>query len=250
MDNTLNSKEAEDNVIAAILVNKENHKYIDKIDVSDFYNNSNIKIFQLIKELKQKEETIDILTVKEYGVSKKYNGIKLLETMSNMTDQLIYSGNIEKYIKILKNLSIKRKIFNISKTICEEIGQIDINEDETEIKNKTIQKYMNIKTNNQNSINEMSKVMIDTLEDIENKYQKRDDLGYRTGYLDLDRIIEGLHEQELTIIAARPRSWKNGICIANGRTYSKKRNIYIFRKLRDVGETVRKQNDSERSGNR
>lgn len=240
MDNTLNSKEAEDNVIAAILVNKENHKYIDKIDISDFYNNSNIKIFQLIKELKQKEETIDILTVKEYGVSKKYNGIKLLETMSNMTDNLIYSGNIEKYIKILKNLSMKRKIFNISKTICEEIGQIDINEDETEIKNKIIQKYINIKTNNQNSINEMSKVMIDTIKDIENKYKKRDDLRYRTGYLGLDTIIEGLHEQELTIIAARPRGRKNSVRLTNGRTYSKKRNIHIFYKLRNVRKAIRK----------
>lgn len=240
MDNILNSKEAEDNVIASILVNQENHKYIDKLDIKDFYNIANQKIFELIKELKEKEETIDILTVKELGSNKKYDGLKLLKTMSDMTDNLIYSGNIEKYIKILKNLSMKRKIFNISKTICEEIDEIDINKDEKEIKNEIIQRYMDIKTNNKSSINEMSKVMIDTLEDIENKYQKRDDLRYRTGYLDLDTIIEGLHEQELTIVAARPRCWENSICPSDGRTYSKKGNIYILCKFRNVGETVRK----------
>ena len=71
MDKVLSSKEAEENIIASILVNQDNHKYIDQIEVKDFYYKTNAKIFELIKELKQKEETIDILTVKELGVNKK-----------------------------------------------------------------------------------------------------------------------------------------------------------------------------------
>ena len=61
--------------------------------------------------------------------------------------------------------------------------------------------------------------MLETVKDIEKKYKKRDDYSYRTGFLDLDRIIEGLHEQELTIIAARPGCRKNIICFTNGRAH-------------------------------
>ena len=66
---------------------------------------------------------------------------------------------------------------------------------------------MSLKTRQKDTENEMVNIMIETVKDIEEKYHKRNDYSYRTGYVDLDRVIEGLHEQELTIIAARPRSW-------------------------------------------
>ena len=205
MDNSnLHSDEAEVNVIASILVIQDNSKYINSLETQDFYSKTNKAIFSLMKELNDKDETVDLLTVKELGVTKKFNGIKLLETMTDMTDKLVYAGNIDKYIKILKNLSVKRKIFNTAKKVCEEISEVDPNKDEIEVKNEVVQKFLNIKTNKKNSNAEMKDVMIETLKDIDDKYQKRDDYSLRTGYLDLDKIIEGLHEQELTLLGARP----------------------------------------------
>ena len=227
MNNSLSSEEAEVNVIASILVDRDNCKYITDLEIEDFSYKINKTIFELIKELNDKDETVDLLTVKELGVTKKYNGVKLLETMSNMTDKLIYSGNIEKYIKILKNLSVKRKIFKTAKQICEEIIEIDTNKDEIEVKNEVIQKFLKIKTNVKKTNSEMKDVMIETLKDIENKYQKRDDYSYKTGYLDLDKIIEGLHEQELTIIAARPGVGKTAFALQMAEHISKK-GIYTY----------------------
>lgn len=227
MNNVLSSKEAEENIIASILVNQENHKYIDQIEIKDFYYKTNMKIFELIKELKEKDETIDILTVKELGANKKHDGLKLLTVLSEITDKLVYSGNIEKYIKILKNLSMKRKIYSISKSICEEIEEMDINKDEAEIRNEVVQRYLDLRTNKKVTENEMSNVMIETLKDIEDKYQKRDDLRYKTGYLDLDRIIEGLHEQELTIIAARPGVGKTAFALQMAEHIAKK-GVYTY----------------------
>lgn len=217
MDNSnLHSDEAEVNVIASILVIQDNSKYINSLETQDFYSKTNKAIFSLMKELNDKDETVDLLTVKELGVTKKFNGIKLLETMTDMTDKLVYAGNIDKYIKILKNLSVKRKIFNTAKKVCEEISEVDPNKDEIEVKNEVVQKFLNIKTNKKNSNAEMKDVMIETLKDIDDKYQKRDDYSLRTGYLDLDKIIEGLHEQELTLLGARPRRRENGFFFANG----------------------------------
>lgn len=212
-NNVMSSKEAEENIIVSILTNQENHKYIDQIEINDFYYPVNQKIFEFIKELKEKEEAIDILTVKELGVNKKCDGVKLLTVLSEMTDRLVYSGNIKQYIKILKNLSMKRRIYNTAKKICEDIAEEDIYKDEIELKNDIVQKFLELKTDKGQKLNGMMDVLQETLKDIENKYQNRDDLRYKTGYRDLDRIIEGLHSQELTIIAARPGVGKTAFAL-------------------------------------
>lgn len=228
MDNSnLHSDEAEVNVIASILVIQDNSKYINSLATQDFYSKTNKAIFSLMKELNDKDETVDLLTVKELGVTKKFNGIKLLETMTDMTDKLVYAGNIDKYIKILKNLSVKRKIFNTAKKVCEEISEVDPNKDEIEVKNEVVQKFLNIKTNKKNSNAEMKDVMIETLKDIDDKYQKRDDYSLRTGYLDLDKIIEGLHEQELTLLGARPGVGKTAFSLQMAEHIAKK-GVYVY----------------------
>lgn len=228
MDNSnLHSDEAEVNVIASILVIQDNSKYINSLETQDFYSKTNKAIFSLMKELNDKDETVDLLTVKELGVTKKFNGIKLLETMTDMTDKLVYAGNVDKYIKILKNLSVKRKIFNTAKKVCEEISEVDPNKDEIEVKNEVVQKFLNIKTNKKNSNAEMKDVMIETLKDIDDKYQKRDDYSLRTGYLDLDKIIEGLHEQELTLLGARPGVGKTAFSLQMAEHIAKK-GIYVY----------------------
>lgn len=228
MDNSnLHSDEAEVNVIASILVIQDNSKYINSLETQDFYSKTNKVIFSLMKELNDKDETVDLLTVKELGVTKKFNGIKLLETMTDMTDKLVYAGNIDKYIKILKNLSVKRKIFNTAKKVCEEISEVDPNKDEIEVKNEVVQKFLNIKTNKKNSNAEMKDVMIETLKDIDDKYQKRDDYSLRTGYLDLDKIIEGLHEQELTLLGARPGVGKTAFSLQMAEHIAKK-GVYVY----------------------
>lgn len=228
MDNSnLHSEEAEVNVIASILVIQDNSKYINSLEAQDFYSKTNKAIFNLMKELNDRDEIVDLLTVKELGVTKKFNGIKLLETMTDMTDKLVYAGNIDKYIKILKNLSVKRKIFNAAKKICEEISEVDPNKDEIEVKNEVVQKFLNIKTNKKNSNAEMKDVMIETLKDIDDKYQKRDDYSLRTGYLDLDKIIEGLHEQELTLLGARPGVGKTAFSLQMAEHIAKK-GVYVY----------------------
>ena len=228
MDNSnLHSDEAEVNVIASILVIQDNSKYINSLETQDFYSKTNKAIFNLMKELNDKDETVDLLTVKELGVTKKFNGIKLLETMTDMTDKLVYAGNIDKYIKILKNLSVKRKIFNTAKKVCEEISEVDPNKDEIAVKNEVVQKFLNIKTNKKNSNAEMKDVMIETLKDIDDKYQKRDDYSLRTGYLDLDKIIEGLHEQELTLLGARPGVGKTAFSLQMAEHIAKK-GVYVY----------------------
>lgn len=220
-------KEAEENIIAEIITDTDNLKYIDELNVEDFYYKTNQKIFELIKELKNKEQNIDLVSIRTAGINKKYDGQALLETVVSITDTLHFSCNTENTFRIIKSLSMRRKIQEVAKKIIKEAEQVDIEKDDLDVKNAAIQEFLNLKTTQKNEEKEMSDVMLETVQDIEKKYKKRDDYSYRTGYLDLDRIIEGLHEQELTIIAARPGVGKTSFALQMAEHIAKK-NIYTY----------------------
>ena len=59
--------------------------------------------------------------------------------------------------------------------------------------------------------------------DLEKKYNNQSDYSLYTGLYDLDDMTCGLHNQELTIIGARPRCGKDNISLAISGKYSKKR---------------------------
>ena len=205
MMNTLNeieklySKDVEENILGCMLVFKECNRYIKNIEENDFYININKLVFKLIKELKQEDKPIEILSVKEIAKSKDLDEKELFNYLIKITSNSLTSSNIDFYIKRLKSYSIRRKII-------EKMYQSE-NEEAEEIKKNAIQTITNIKTNSTSTTNEdMKTVMIEALEDIENKYRNRDDHKYKTGFFELDKVTDGLHEQEFTIIAARPRS--------------------------------------------
>ena len=227
-DIILASKEAEESIIAMLITDNDNHKYIKNICEQDFYYLQNQKIFEIIKELYEKEENIDVISIKEKGITKKYNGQALMETLIRTTDSLPFVTNIEKTLAILKNLSMKRKIQKLAKDIYEEMIDIDIYTNETEIKNEVIQKFKNLKTTEKTKIIEMTDVIFETMKDLDEKYKKRNDLSYRTGYLELDNIIEGLHEQEFTIIAARPGIGKTAFALQMAEHIAKKGKYTYF----------------------
>lgn len=224
----LASKETEESIIGMLVADSDTHKYIKDIEVEDFYYKQNQKIFEIIKELYEKEQNVDLITVKEAGVTKKYDGQALFETLVNATDNIPFATNIEKTINILKNLSIKRRIQKMAKEIYKEVAEIDIYAEEAEIKNDIVQKFKDLKTVQKIKVKEMTTVMSETMADIDNKYNRRDDLSYRTGYLELDNIIEGLHEEELTIIAARPAVGKTAFALQMAEHIAKKGKYTYF----------------------
>lgn len=212
MMNTLNeieklySKDVEENILGCMLVFKECNRYIKNIEENDFYININKLVFKLIKKLKQEDKPIEILSVKEIAKSKDLDEKELFNYLIKITSNSLTSSNIDFYIKRLKSYSIRRKIIEKARTLIDEMYQSE-NEEAEEIKKNAIQTITNIKTNSTSTTNEdMKTVMIEALEDIENKYRNRDDHKYKTGFFELDKVTDGLHEQEFTIIAARPRS--------------------------------------------
>lgn len=201
----LYSEEVEQSILGCVLVFEDSRRYIQKLEEEDFALVKNKEVFGLIKELYEGNKPITIITVKELAKSKNLNSKDVMNYLIDIQDNVITSANIEYYIKQLKSYSIKREIVKASKEMISKVYEFDTDVEADEIKKDMVSLITGIKTETiEKKECEMKDVMAETMEDIEKKYLKRDDLRYMTGFFELDKVTNGLHEQELTLIAARP----------------------------------------------
>lgn len=178
-----------------------------RINVEDFMNIRNRQIYKAIEELKLAKKEVNILSIKE---KIKGNDTEILKYISNIAE-CKYGTSLEFTYKKIKEFSKKRETLKINKETLENIEKTDnieiliekeikklqdINEEEQ--KEKTF-KEMVVETSNilEKKMNEGS------------KYKNR----YMTGIFDLDSATNGLHEEELTIIGARPGTGKTTLAL-------------------------------------
>lgn len=214
MNSELYSKETEESIIACLSVFEDCKKYIKTIETDDFYLEKNKIVMQLLKELDKEESPIDLVTIKEKAKNKKLKSVEIFNYLAEISENVITSAEIDYYIKILKSYSVKRKILQATKKINDKVFLAETDKDAEELKKECINEIVNIKTQTQElKESDMFSVMNIVVDDIENRYNNRDNHTYDTGFFDLDKATNGLHKQELTIIAARPGVGKTALAL-------------------------------------
>lgn len=229
MDNKeLYDKDIEKHVLGALIVNEDNGRYIKKLETKDFAIGNYNEIFGVMKALDKKSTPVDIINIKEKMKALGKNEKEILETLVEIADTYVTSANLDYYIKKLKSYSIRREILRKTRKITDYIYSIDSDVDPLEVKKESIKVLGDIETNSIGiEQEEMSEVIRESMEEIEKRYNKKDDNTYKTGFFDLDKITDGLHEQELTIIAGRPGTGKTSIAL-NIAEHLAKKGVYTY----------------------
>lgn len=249
-ENKLYSEEVEQNILGCMLVYEDCVRYIKEIDKNEFYIAIHKKIFEAIKELEENESPIGIISAKELLKTKGIEDKKILSYLVKITENIYTSTNIEYYISKLKNYSIRRSIIREAQKIISNMYEINSEVEAEEIKKDAIQVLSDIKLNSRKSTedSEMKNVIVESMIDIENKYNKRDDYRYHTGLFELDKVTDGLHEQELTLIAARPGVGKTALALKIAENISEKGICTYFVSLEMSKKQLGNRMISSRSG--
>lgn len=222
------SREVEESVLGNIIAFKECNIYIKQLEKSDFYVGTNQIIFEIMKELYNQGKPIEILSIKEAAKSKSQNEIQILKYISKITEAALSSITIDYYMRKLKNYSARRKLAEKAHKILKIVQEAFGDEDAAEIKKQAMAEIAEIKTSQVNlEEKEMRYVMANTGEELEKRYREKDNNKYDTGFYDLDKVIDGLHEQELTVIAARPGVGKTSFALNIAKNISK-RGMYTY----------------------
>ena len=203
----------------------ENADYL--IQEDDFICDRNKKIAKAIIELKKEKKEISMLSVKS---KIKANQSQVLKYISSIGDN-IYGANADELYNKLMQLSQKRKMFNLAHKILQEIETENI-----DIYSQKIIREINEMTKQSEKDVSLTDQITNTLTQIENNWKNRNDYSLYTGILDLDKKTCGLHNQELTIIGARPGVGKTTLAlqIAEKIATSNKNVLFVSLEMSEV----------------
>ena len=205
------------------------NNYVCDLTEKDFVDSKNVIIIKAINKLKKEKQDINLINIQE---KIQRNNSKVLEYLAKLGDYGIGTEADTIYNKIIQ-LSQKRAIYNLLKENIITVTERTPEETYTDLIDKT-NKIMQRAEKEETFIEQISK----TGEEIEKNYKNRNDYSLYTGISDLDDKILGLHNGELTIIGARPRSRQNNFCITNSTKNSRKKKESCNNKFRNERYTI------------
>lgn len=166
------------------------------LDENDFVNDRNKRIIKAINELKAEKQEVSMISIQS---KIKANKTQVLDYISKLGEYIALTSANTVYNQLI-SLSKKRKLFRLLQVKAQEISEcenIDI------LAEDVIKQINQIEQVNEKEQTFTEKV-INTMSDIEKSVLEDKDYSLYTGMIDLDKLICGLHQEELTIIGARP----------------------------------------------
>ena len=208
-------EDAEEAVIGSMLTDKD--AVIAAIEVlkpEDFYRDDNKTIFEAESSIYAKGEPIDFITVKEELISMgKFDAVGGNEYLATLTDKVPTTANIEKYVKIVEDKSLLRKLIKTANELID-LGYSQ-NEEIESLMDSAEKKIFDImQRKSQKGYSSIKDILVDSFTQLQELYNNKQHItGVPSGFIDLDNKTAGFHKSELILIAARPAMGKTAFAL-------------------------------------
>lgn len=206
---------AEASVLGAILIDKDSiSEIIDFIRPEYFYKDSHAHIFEAMMSLFEKHEPVDVVTVtamlKKMGTYKDIGGSSYL---TDLTNSVPTSANIEFYASIVSDHYIKRRLIESSAKIT--VAAFEGSKDTKQLLDGAEMEIMAIaqKRSRRDFIN-IKEALAESFDRLDELHKRGTNLrGIPTGFHDLDNKLAGMQKSNLLILAARPGQGKTALAL-------------------------------------
>ena len=207
--------EAEQSVLGALMLDPEiGSSVFEVLQPEDFYRDNHRQIFLVIRELFEKGEPIDLVSVAEglrqNGRLEQIGGIA---TISQIARAVPSAVNCEYYAKIVAEKSLLRQLIRSAGQIAEkgyEPGEVALSLLEEAEKMIMDLSQRQVK----DGFESIRNILLNTFEKIESLYANKGSLtGVPTYFTELDRMTSGWQPSDLIIIAARPSMGKTAFVL-------------------------------------
>ena len=223
---------AEQSVLGAVFITPETIiSLADELVPDDFYKPANKIVFKTMLSLFKKGEPIDATTMvsalTNQGQIKEIGGINYVVELVNSTPT---SKNVEHYAKLVKEKATLRKVIaDLSESLSSAYqGDVSI----SDIISKTEKSMLDISNQNTGTgFRNVADILDTHMQMVETRSQTDGVVtGLSTGFVGLDKITTGLHEDNLIILAARPAMGKTALAlnIAQYIAVKEKKPVAIF----------------------
>lgn len=224
--------EAEQAILGSMLTDKD--AVISALEVlreDSFYREDNKAVFSAIQQLYNKNEPIDIITVKaelvEQGNFERIGGI---EYLAGLPERVPTTANVEKYIKIVEEKAMLRSLIQMANEFIA-LGYDEAEEADSILSAAEKAVYDLSQKKNTKGYTALKDILVENFNKLEELYnQKGNVTGIPTGFIDFDKKTAGLHNSDLIILAARPAMGKSAFAInlAANVAIKAKKGVVIF----------------------
>lgn len=198
-DLSLFDKEAEQNVLGAIILNNSLAYKIREMKENLFFFNAHKLIFRAMKDLIEKNKPIDIVLLRD--VLEKWDVLEEIGItyITNLTTIVAITANIDFYIQILRSKLLIRNVKEQAEDLLNDIGR----KNTAQIQN-SITMLNEIVLENNNTQSNYSDAGDIEFEGVEHK-------SISTGYKKIDENMDGFRYGTLTVLSGKPSSGKSTI---------------------------------------
>ena len=223
---------AEQSVLGSVFISPNSLiSLADELVPDDFYKPANKIVFKTMLSLLEKGEPIDATTMvsalTNQGDISSVGGINYVVELVNSTPT---SKNVEHYAKLVKEKATLRKVIaDLSDSLSSAYqGDVSIGD----IIAKTEKSLLDISNQNAGTgFRNVADILDTHMQMVETRSQTDGVVtGLSTGFVELDKITTGLHEDNLIILAARPAMGKTALAlnIAQYIAVKEKKPVAIF----------------------
>lgn len=223
---------AEQSVLGSVFISPDSLIFLaDELVPDDFYKPTNKIVFKTMLSLLEKGEPIDATTMvsalTNQGDISTIGGINYVVELVNSTPT---SKNVEHYAKLVKEKATLRKVIAELSDSLSRAYQGDVSIDD--IIAKTEKSMLDISNQNTGTgFRNVADILDTHMQMVETRSQTDGVVtGLSTGFVGLDKITTGLHEDNLIILAARPAMGKTALAlnIAQYIAVKEKKPVAIF----------------------
>jgi replicative DNA helicase len=187
---------------------------IESVKAEDFYRQAHSRIFTAVEHLFARGEPIDVVTVADRleanGELEQVGGkTYLLEVLNTVP----VAANVAKYAAIVKRTALLRHLIEAASAIA--TIAYEGPDDVTEVIDDAERRIFEV-TNQRVSSNfkPISLLLEENWKSIEELSERQEHVtGVPTGFVDLDKLLAGLHRGDLIILAARPSVGKTAFAL-------------------------------------
>lgn len=233
MNDTLipHSVEAEEAVIGSILINPDAcYDVAQFLRGEDFYIHRNRFIWEAINRLHEQRTPVDFLTLTEEldraGQLAEIGGPAYLTGMINQVPTSLHAVS---YARIIEQTAVRRRMLQaanqVAKLAYEESSALETVLDESEKAIFAVSDRLLA-----HDVKPFSQVLSELYDQVEQRAQHAGLFGVPTGFVDLDRILQGMQPSDLLIVAGRPGMGKTSLLlsIVKYAAQAHKKHIAVF----------------------
>ena len=207
--------EAEKAVLGAVLIHDEQFNIaVELINAQDFYRHAHQQIFDKMVSLRERNEVIDLVTLKEeLDRAGNLNEVGGPAYIAALVDGVPKSTNVEYYAKIVKEKATLRSLIGSANKILTTAYQAEADASEQlDLAGQAIFQITDDRLKGGfESLRDLVPGGFKTLEKLQE--QQSFLTGVPSGFTDLDRLTSGFQPSDLVIIAARPSMGKTSLAL-------------------------------------